>query len=224
MPVATVLGVWRQNLSRFTEEAQRVVNRNRDWPLLIKTCHISMGHYKSTKPIFGKGDFAKSQKWYSDLHALKAHDYTRSWGRTFDLLSTSIEPGFMLQRRFEDAPKFRGAPCELKIEVLWGRAYLAAINTGAPGKCSTTGAIILRDGSITKYEGPFWYAQEEPCQRWIVDGGHMAYAWNLAEAVATLAEASNENRTRTRHDASRHTARAASPHRSRGPPASTLTP
>jgi hypothetical protein len=80
-------------------------------------------------------------------------------------------------------------PAELKIEVIWGRAYLALVDTSgyAFGKCTNEGAMILRDGSIVSYDSA-WAAHPEPCSNWIVSEGHMKYAWALAEGFAKAAK------------------------------------
>jgi hypothetical protein len=72
--------------------------------------------------------------------------------------------------------------------VIWGRAYLALVDQSgkAFGKCENTGAMILRDGSLTAYDAA-WAAKPEPCSQWIIDEGHMKYAWALAEGFAKAA-------------------------------------
>ena len=46
--------------------------------------------------------------------------------------------------------------------------------------------MILRDGSLTAYDAA-WAAKPEPCSQWIIDEGHMEYAWSLAEGLAKAA-------------------------------------
>ena len=73
---------------------------------------------------------------------MRADDFTRPWRQDSNALTDTIAPGAFLQEAIETVhvpeENKRGA-FELKVEVLWGRAYLAAFQFGGvePGGFDT---------------------------------------------------------------------------------------
>jgi len=191
-----VAGPW-YDLPTIEREAGRVAGSpSQSWPLLIKACHISMGFYKATRLLPDATALNASVGWYTHLFHVKPRDLTRSWSYAFDPITTAIEPGFFLQDRFApvdmDPECANTKPTELKVEVLWGRAFLAFVDW--PGcKCTEGGgAMLLRGGeALYRYVGGNWHEEEDLCVKWIVQEGHATNLWHLAEAVARTAQIDN---------------------------------
>mmetsp|Transcript_17357 Transcript_17357/g.45303 ORF Transcript_17357/g.45303 Transcript_17357/m.45303 type:complete len:500 (+) Transcript_17357:115-1614(+) len=195
LPCGSWAGIWRADkgypqASSAISAALVAVSRNQTTAnnlLVVKMCHISMGHYDSSwvVPNLDALGLDTTMERIRGLYTLKPTDRTRSWGPIFDPLTQSIPAGLMVQYPFSGKLE----PAELKIEVIWGRAYLALIDTSgyAFGKCTSEGAMILRDDSIIAYNSA-WASKAEPCSDWIVKEGHMKYAWSLAEGFAKAAK------------------------------------
>lgn len=188
-PASTALRIWSQyDAEIYAAELQTVVEQQQSWPLVYKLCHISMGHYNAAWVVENKlaAQAETTANRIAGLWQLRPSDRTRSWGTTFDPLTKAVPPGLMIELPFSEALE----PAEIKVEVFWGRAYLALVDTSgyAFGKCSEEGAILLRDSKeFVHYRGATWIPHREPCSQWLVDEGHMPYIWSLAEGFAKAA-------------------------------------
>lgn len=74
--------------------------------LVIKMCHISMGHYDSSwvVPNLQAIGLDSTMDRIHRLYDLKPTDRTRSWGSIFDPLTQSIPAGLMVQVRSTSTP------------------------------------------------------------------------------------------------------------------------
>lgn len=165
------------------------LRNSHELPMFIKSCHITTGAAKSVKMIRSREEYEQGwttiDSWARDMWMYQSNDWERVWGPSFNRLCATLTPGFMVQ-----GPWVAGRmvyPQEIKIEVIWGRAYLAFVSTG---KCGGD-RIILRDGTVTKYSNTMLsdvlhQGEPDPCYRWIVQEGHLPRAWHMAESAAKL--------------------------------------
>ncbi|GAB5354441.1 hypothetical protein AAMO2058_000119100 [Amorphochlora amoebiformis] len=178
-----------QKLYKILPEMKELIIKQTEFPVFIKSCHITTGAAKSVKKISDKGaaiyHWDEIKTWARDMWEYKSNDWERVWAKPFNELCSRLSPGFMIQKPWKAG---RGEyPEEIKIEVLWGRAYLAFVSTGSCGGDT----IILRDGSVTRYtdslvQNVLHQGVPDPCYQWIVDEGHLPRVWFMAEAAAKL--------------------------------------
>jgi hypothetical protein len=175
------LGTWYDSPTHALHELTSMVDRgNVSWPIFLKMCHLTQGVEDSVRRLKSaewvrthREDLARyiEEKW---MH--QADDANRIFYREANALTDVIKPGLMLQAAFPVSMEF-------KVQVLWGRAYLAyAIE--AEG-------IVLRDGSFEQgaRENLFAVASPLPVKdipdlAWIEREGHLPHVWRLAERVA----------------------------------------
>ena len=136
LPVPALRGVYR-DLPAFVRalrsgEALRRVAR---WPAFLKACHLTQGPARSVQLVpsaaWVGSQWESLQAYLFGKWALRANDRARAWTEASNALTDSLAPGFMVQ---EAGPLWRMAGqeekevVELKVEVFFGRAYLAYEN------------------------------------------------------------------------------------------------
>eukprot|EP00467_Chlorarachnion_reptans_P023078 CAMPEP_0114512096 /NCGR_PEP_ID=MMETSP0109-20121206/14776_1 /TAXON_ID=29199 /ORGANISM="Chlorarachnion reptans, Strain CCCM449" /LENGTH=607 /DNA_ID=CAMNT_0001691723 /DNA_START=40 /DNA_END=1863 /DNA_ORIENTATION=- len=161
-----------------------------NYPLFLKGCHLTQGGDRGTRPARAKNFTSHLMEkylltWVEKKWAQKALDNNRPWSTLMNKLLARLEPGIAIQ-----AP-FRGlrispdnTPLEVKVEVVWGRAYL--------GLFPEYHDVIALRGGIFEYtdrsqDAPeHWTLGNKPDIRlkWLLDKGHMEAVWELAEKVA----------------------------------------
>eukprot|EP00470_Lotharella_oceanica_P003585 CAMPEP_0170172162 /NCGR_PEP_ID=MMETSP0040_2-20121228/5393_1 /TAXON_ID=641309 /ORGANISM="Lotharella oceanica, Strain CCMP622" /LENGTH=462 /DNA_ID=CAMNT_0010412679 /DNA_START=119 /DNA_END=1507 /DNA_ORIENTATION=+ len=189
-PHCAVLGEWN-NLGNFAREGQmlREANCNNEPFCFAKMCHITMGHLNSATRLVPKKKWSKITRWAAHLWDKKPIDWDRTWGPTFDALTATLKPRVMIQEGFKGGRGGGGdttvdVPVELKVEVVWGRAYLAYVTMGQFG-CPEGNPILLRDRSIQNYFMKNNFVREpESCHKFLFDEGHMDVVWHMAESFA----------------------------------------
>ncbi|GAB5366595.1 hypothetical protein AAMO2058_001156700 [Amorphochlora amoebiformis] len=187
-PHCPILATW-DNLEAFAKEGQ-VVRENKclQEPFcFVKMCHITMGHLNSATRLAPRKPWEKVVKWAYHLWDKRPIDWDRTWGPYFDKLTATLKPRLMIQEGFKGGRKDNGnldTPVELKVEVVWGRAYLAYITMGSH-HCDIQNSMILRDGTIQAYRmDQMLKEQVDVCHQWIIKEGHIDVVWHLAEAFA----------------------------------------
>eukprot|EP00754_Rhynchopus_humris_P041532 Rhum_TRINITY_DN2508_c0_g1::Rhum_TRINITY_DN2508_c0_g1_i1::g.7397::m.7397 len=161
------------------------------WPVFIKACHLTQGSMSAVMKIESKEwavrHSAEVVQWMGSKLGRHADDFERPWRAEGNMLTDTLQPGILVQEGWHtvDNPYAgKRTVVELKVEVLWGRAYLAVANDlGA-------GTIFLRDGTVERY--PLWrrtvysaLSDLAPQMQWIFE--HLPCVWALAEkAAATI--------------------------------------
>eukprot|EP00467_Chlorarachnion_reptans_P024420 CAMPEP_0114514314 /NCGR_PEP_ID=MMETSP0109-20121206/16084_1 /TAXON_ID=29199 /ORGANISM="Chlorarachnion reptans, Strain CCCM449" /LENGTH=330 /DNA_ID=CAMNT_0001694339 /DNA_START=257 /DNA_END=1246 /DNA_ORIENTATION=+ len=151
----------------------------------VKMCHITMGHLNSAKRIKEALPWSDYIEWAEHLWHKRPIDWDRTWGPYFDQLTSTLKPRVMIQDGFKGGRSLHDAPIELKVEVVWGVAYLAYITVGAH-ECDLESSIILRDGSVLNYQFKNFLAEDEDqcSKKLLVDRGFMDVVWHMAESFA----------------------------------------
>jgi len=195
LPFVPLLGMWtdKQTLLDYLEELRREINKHQ-FPLWLKSCHLTQGD-DAGRRIIKREDladplrFEKLKAWVSGKWEQRPNDDARAWSNDAKKILDTLQPRFLIQTSYAgpygDSVGFtERAPVELKIEVLWGRAYLANI-------CDYE-AYALRDGTIERWDTSLFSkiahapvadpAQNKKVQ-WLKEEGHLERAYKLAEKV-----------------------------------------
>jgi len=124
--------------------------------------------------------------WTTQKWAFRAHDFERKWVKEGDMLTNAIKPGMIVQGPFlqpghewQTMGRFAVGLLEMRVEVLWGRAYLAQLD----------GCILFfRDNTIEDYSTALGFfkipVHDNSKIQWIVDEGYMDCVWRLSETAA----------------------------------------
>mmetsp|Transcript_131024 Transcript_131024/g.226502 ORF Transcript_131024/g.226502 Transcript_131024/m.226502 type:complete len:282 (+) Transcript_131024:3-848(+) len=191
----------------------------REWPVFLKACHVTAAYCNGTMPIWNfhqaKEHLTQNNEnltaWASEKWDYRADDAKRSWRWDANVLTDTITPGFFMQQSapfslFEDVDKFDKRlgrvgdwrPFELKVEVLWGRAYGATLCANMPGLAYFIRSSTSEDGvefhrttgleSVLNLHRYMPWIQRESDRRhfWLLREGHFACVWKLAERVGRI--------------------------------------
>mmetsp|Transcript_22232 Transcript_22232/g.33127 ORF Transcript_22232/g.33127 Transcript_22232/m.33127 type:complete len:575 (+) Transcript_22232:31-1755(+) len=184
------------SMTRNRDEAEKAINDilanpvNYPFPMFHKSCHLTQGSDKGMMPL-KKSDFTSSGvsnkllPWMNRKWAQRPTDNGRRWRDTMNRLLDTLEPGMAIQAPFKGmriSPY--NTPLEVKVEVIWGRAYLGLF-------ADYHDVIALRDGSLEftcrdRACSQWWSHGNVPDLRlkWVVENGHMEAVWALAELAA----------------------------------------
>mmetsp|Transcript_48374 Transcript_48374/g.80227 ORF Transcript_48374/g.80227 Transcript_48374/m.80227 type:complete len:558 (+) Transcript_48374:75-1748(+) len=200
LPIPPILGQWSDK-SKFLSAlftASAFTNNTR-WPVFIKFCHLTQGSACSTRAIpsleYVRDNWAELKEFVEQKWVMRADDLTRPWRADSNTLTDVVLPGALLQGPFEltYSPVLeKQVAMELKVEVLWGRAYLARVIV------DDTDALLYRrkDGRI-EVELTHSYLDSILARMHLVPMGHwwnwlsenpahVRCAWDLAERTARL--------------------------------------
>lgn len=194
LPMPPVLRVWRDNPEAVVEEIAQVARERGGgggsggdgeggWPVFLKMCHLTQGVEDSVRrlpsaawvraSLTGLAAFVRA-KW-----AHRAYDEDRFFAAASNVLTRDLPPGALLQAGFAQ-------PVELKVLVLWGRAYVATL-AGA----EHNGGVITRDGTYEPGCGSCFFPTapprplaEEAQLSWIAQEAHLPRVWLIAETAA----------------------------------------
>mmetsp|Transcript_16106 Transcript_16106/g.28959 ORF Transcript_16106/g.28959 Transcript_16106/m.28959 type:complete len:501 (+) Transcript_16106:143-1645(+) len=188
-PHCPVIKEWN-DLNSFSAEGDEVRQTSGCQHLpycFVKMCHITMGHLNSAKRLSPGKSWGDVVAWAEHLWDKKPVDWDRTWGPTFDKLTATLQPSVMIQHGFKGGrDNGKDSPVELKIEVVWGRAYLAYVTQGSHA-CGSN-PILLRDGTVAEYlMKDYLTLRPDPCHEWIFKEGHADIVWHMAEAFAKTA-------------------------------------
>jgi len=127
---------------------------------------------------------------------MKANDWTRPWHASSNALTDVAPPGVFLQAPARPSQNLRTGKSyfiETKVEVLWGKAYLAILY---PEGLDQVEPLVTRpngtwhaevfDGYPAVLAGLSVPMASDAWYQWIFTEGHMDCAWRLAERTATL--------------------------------------
>lgn len=181
-PLPRVYGVWRSSATEFLEDLfhGRAEDANAEWPIFMKLCHLTQGSEDSVRRLTSRdwvlAERAELSKYIEFKWDHRAHDVDRIFSPDGDVLTKGLLPGVVLQEPF-------AKPVELKVQVLWGRAYLGYLLEG-PG-------VVTRDGFFELGLRSRPYGVEAPTAlsnvkewAWIESEGHLPKVWGLAELAA----------------------------------------
>jgi len=156
----------------------------------IKACHLTQGSDNGTLRVIMSeatdSTMEEVSEWVRTKFRQKPSDFWRPWSKEMNKLLAVIRPGVMIQRAFDgpngDAIGLLPKPIEAKVEVLWGRAYLAFLHDYK--------VFALRNGQLEKYQGISGNVQHIPVfpqeLAWVADEQHdyLTPVFELAELVA----------------------------------------
>merc|ERR1711998_383172 len=165
------------------------------WPMFVKACHLTQSSPQGTMFLKSKADLEKKadsgalDKWIDKKWDYRSDDFDRPWRREGNLITDSLTPRFLVQAPFVQKKlktsaegRYSVGMLELRVEVLWGRAYLAILDGNI---------IYKRDGHIEAYDAPWGFMkmpmnQESihPKIKRIRDEGYIACAFKLGERAA----------------------------------------
>ena len=184
--------------SHASSHASSVFEAARRWPLFLKCCHLTQGSMQSTRPLSSREWLAKHTdevlQWAAEKFKARADDKWRAtkWRTAGNALTAVLRPGFLLQSPAHLAQLTESgeqAVFELKVDVVWGRAYIAAllVNNRFPQitwalRGHSEGAAVPYDPSDPS--GAFHTALEWGSSHWVFSEGHMPCVWALAERTA----------------------------------------
>ena len=157
-------------------EHRHATNSTVRYPAFFKCCHLTQGHAHSTHMVKSESALGSTHGWMTEKLAFRATDWERPWAAAHDTLTDTLRPGIILQA----ASHF---DIELKVVVVWGRAYLAFEN----GKED----LFFRDGSTRQYRGDSAYGVHAAkathrSTHWLFTEGHLDRVWHLSEGLALL--------------------------------------
>ena len=159
------------------------------WPVFWKACHLTQSSSFATRAMSAKptpDEAAELSEWLAAKWTFRANDYERVWVEDGNAITAGIPPGFMLQAPFGiGAQSFAvsgrvsvGIP-EVRVEVLWGRPYLALLD----------GTTILMRNNKAQYFGSLKSMGRTPellDDHWFFTEGHDACVWDVAARAATI--------------------------------------
>ena len=202
LPFVGLLGMWsdKQALVSFLHDTRSNIMlkqksvRKYSWPLWLKSCHLTQGD-DAGRIMLKKSDFTDADKfntiveWLASKWSQRPNDDARAWSDSARRLLGTLKPRFLIQESYAgpygNAVGFsKRAPVELKVEVIWGRAYLANV-------CDYE-AYILRDGTVERWDTsifsriahvPVTDRAHNANVQWLLDEGHMERVFALAERV-----------------------------------------
>jgi len=191
-----ILGEW-DSKQGFAADFMTLIDNSTTWPLFLKCCHLTQGSSKSVlllkNAAHARAQQAMITEWVREKWDFRADDHTRPWREDGNLLTDTLIPGLLLQGPAVTKynPEVRESHVfELKVEVFWGRAYLAT--------CPDT-RIYDRSSFFTRQRGgqieyfADWFSNvfnapqvlpRSSWYYWMVRDGHLQCAWSLAESVA----------------------------------------
>lgn len=131
------------------------------YPLIIKLGHIQQSRAirifrDKAKAIKSTNDISSwVEKWFPE----RFDDATRSWAQDINVLYNALKPCVLVHPVLTgDWIAITGAPYELKVEVVWGRAYLGFLETRMCARKfmgfwmePQSGLVATRDGRIMRF-------------------------------------------------------------------------
>mmetsp|Transcript_10713 Transcript_10713/g.17397 ORF Transcript_10713/g.17397 Transcript_10713/m.17397 type:complete len:546 (+) Transcript_10713:72-1709(+) len=172
--------------------------------IFIKACHLTQGSDNGTLIVKMEADLlgrknsrgfqeklSAAKAWIKQKLRQKPSDPWRPWSKSMKKLLETVKAGIMIQKGFggpsETAMAAMGLlpkPIEAKVEVLWGRAYLAFLHDYK--------VFAFRDCRFEKYESDFygniWHSSVPDAKefKWLCkdEEDYLTPVFELAELVA----------------------------------------
>jgi len=190
LPTLAVHGVWHSLDTLLADvRAGRAYGNVSDWPVFWKACHLTQSSSYATRSMTAQpaagAETEELASWLQSKWHFRANDYERVWVEDGNVITRDIPPGFLLQAPFTGA-RYQtvgrvsvGLP-EVRVEVLWGRPYLALLD----------GVITLtRDGGAQDFGSlsAFGGMPAVSYDHWFFSEGHDACVWEVAALAANVA-------------------------------------
>ena len=99
-----------------------------EWGVLFRDEKAGTPRYASAKWL--AENIEEVEDWVSEKWTMKANDWTRPWHESSNALTDVAPPGVFLQAPARSSQNLRTGKSyfiETKVEVLWGKAYLAIV-------------------------------------------------------------------------------------------------
>ncbi|GAB5371932.1 hypothetical protein AAMO2058_001622500 [Amorphochlora amoebiformis] len=185
--IPEIIGIYKDREVFFKRLVELKASMNTTkYPIFAKACHLTQGGDKGTTIVNSASRLTMELfPWAEQKWDQVARDDNRPWSENMNRLLANLEPGIALQRKFDGfrlSPNH--TPLEVKVEVVWGRAYLGLF-------ADFHDIVALRDGTFeftdrTRYSPDHYTVGNHPDTRllWLQDEGHMRSVWALAESVA----------------------------------------
>lgn len=190
IPQAPLLGPWRTLSDALGGVHDLKAGKfNITFPVVLKACHITQGGQSGVKVIKSRKVFEEKFEdyidWVERYWVLKAVDAGRAWESSVNRMLNSLEPGLMIVQGFPGPPG--SGPYEMKVEVIWGKAYMGFF-------ANPMGPVVDRRCKI--YHGiqdmtdTGWIEREAVYGEleWFCMEGHLPAVFELAERVALAAK------------------------------------
>ena len=201
LPTPPLLRHWDDRESLLAElRSGAAVAKVAQWPVFLKFCHLTQGSAHSVRPVpsakWLRDNLAEVEAWINHLWTFTANDWTRPWYASSNALTAAMVPGVLMQgpaTLSKDYGSGKSYAVEAKVEVLWGRAYLAIVS---PEGLDHVEPIVTRPGGNFTAEVYDNYLdlvtlhghglRKDAWYNWIIDEGHMQCVWALGERAAAL--------------------------------------
>jgi len=91
-------------LKGITSQMRELIKKQKEFPLYIKSCHITTGAAKSVRKIHNISDVTTESSWDAivdwaqRMWRYRSNDWERVWAESFNVLCSRINPGFMVQK------------------------------------------------------------------------------------------------------------------------------
>ena len=189
IPHADVLAYWSPKEDITVQLSSGILNTITRWPAFVKACHLTQGSMKATIALESEdwvtNNIVHVKSWTASKLNRFADDWERPWRAEGNSLTDTLKPGLMLQNGWHktfNPYKQKEMAIEVKVEVLWGVAYLGV---SSDLHAST---IYLKDGTVELYP-TLWsqvMLQPHPEQKMTWMQSHLPCVWKLAERVAHI--------------------------------------
>ena len=204
--MAKILKHWSSNASAIADfssgEALSGIDK---FPVFLKCCHLTQGSAASVRPVKSKQWVAANReelaRWLNEKWTWRADDYLRAWRDDANKLTENIVPGFILQAGapLSVIPGLKTRLIEFRVEVVWGRAYMASL-----GPClfflrgdTDKDAVLVNPLGIQSIANAHKFLPQKLtlglCDdsgiehyNFIVEEGYMDCVWKLCERTAKL--------------------------------------
>jgi hypothetical protein len=190
VPIAPMLG-FTENVSLFRDEllslrlhSKYTRSAGSTTRFFAKACHLTQASAGGVRRIGTEAWVRENadalSEWLSDSTSSgKTDDWRRPWRLAGNAITFGLRPGFFVQYPFADLT------VELKVETIWGRAYVA--HTGWPSYIHPSPESISTDGFV----GPgtaFVSNKALPSHLGFLlnEPRYMACVWQRAQQVACL--------------------------------------
>lgn len=200
IPFPPLLGQWsdREALKSDLRTGAAIANATA-WPIFLKACHLTQHSSTGTISISSREALHDGMDaivdFVDDKWDFRANDRDREWEAEGDQITDVLQPGFVLQSPMTQPsdPQLRwGVPdgervsvglVEVRVEVLWGLAYLVHLDATA---------FYRRDGVTEDYSGFLGGVLHQPPRlgpdrAWIATEGYLQCAFSVAEQLAHAA-------------------------------------
>lgn len=190
LPLLPLHGEWH-TLNELLSAVQdgRAFHNTSAWPVFWKACHLTQSSSAATRAMKAPPTPAEVNELTSWLVAKweqRANDFERVWAADGNAITAGIMPGFLLQAPMRTASTFKVEGrisvglAELRVEVLWGRAYLALLDGVT---------VFTRDRMTQDFSSASTFGQKQPVytRHWFFDEGHDECVFTVAEKAAHVA-------------------------------------